>query len=134
MCVHPSIHHAISSYITERNLTKFATSWRPSIGPYLLLNQWAQFNRTCYMTYPYGKCVREQNYFPSVRPSGVRPSVCYLLLNHWVHVHQTCYMTSPHGKSVRSKIIFPSVCPCPFFTMSVRPSLYLDPSKPLGRI
>ena len=75
MCVHPSIHHAISSYITERNLIKFATSWSPSICPYLLLNQWAQFNRTCYMTYPYVKRVREQNYFPSVHPASVHLSV-----------------------------------------------------------
>ena len=133
MWVHPSVHHAISSYITERNLTKFATSWRPSIGPYILLNQWTQFNLTCYMTYPYGKRVREQNYFPSVRPASIHLSVISSLTTGCTFTKLATWLPLM-VRVCKSKIIFPSVCPCPFVTMSVRPSHYLDPPKPLGRI
>ena len=44
-----------------------------------LLNHWAQFNRTCYITSPHNKGVRKQYCFPCVR----RLSICltrYLLL------------------------------------------------------
>ena len=34
---------------------------------YLLLNQWAEYNQTCYMTTPHGKDVREQYIFLSIR-------------------------------------------------------------------
>ena len=49
---------------------------RPSICPsrYLPLNHWAEFNRTCFITSPHGKGVREQHYFsllPSFRASVV---------------------------------------------------------------
>ena len=51
-------------------------SMRPSsisLSRYLLLNHWAEFNQTCYITSPHGKGVREQHNFflrPSVRPSA----------------------------------------------------------------
>ena len=53
---------------------------RPSIIPLrcLLVNHWAEFNQSCYITSPYGKSVQEQHYFsvrPSVHMSVVRPSV-----------------------------------------------------------
>ena len=38
-----------------------------------LLNYWAEFNQTCYMTSPHGKGVLEQNYF-SVCLSGIYSS------------------------------------------------------------
>ena len=41
---------------------------------YFLLNHWAEFNQTCYITSPYGKGVPEQHYF-SVRPSSVHLSI-----------------------------------------------------------
>ena len=49
---------------------------RPSIclSHYLLLNHWAEFNQTCYITSPHGKGVQEQYYF-SVRSSSVHLSV-----------------------------------------------------------
>ena len=49
--------------------TSVKTSVRPFFCPsrYLLLNHLAEFNQTCYITYPRGKDVREQHYF-SVRP------------------------------------------------------------------
>ena len=40
---------------------------------YHLLNHWAEFYQTCYISFPHGKVVLEQHYF-SVRPS-VRASV-----------------------------------------------------------
>ena len=45
-------------------------STRPPVCPlrYLLLNHWAEFYQTYYITFPHGKVVREQHYF-SVRPS-----------------------------------------------------------------
>ena len=40
----------------------FLCVWRLSICPscYLLLNLWAEFSQTCYMTFPHGKGVGEQ--------------------------------------------------------------------------
>ena len=92
----------------------------PSIclSHYLLLNHWAEFSQTCYITSPHGKGVREQHFFPCVH----RPFIClshYLLLNHWADFNQTCYITSPHGKGVQEQHYF-SICPS-----DICPSRYL---------
>ena len=60
---------------------------RPFICPsrYLLLNNWAEFNQTCYITFPHGKGKRELNYIivhPSFRVSIVRASVRHPY-SHW---------------------------------------------------
>ena len=68
---------------------------------------------------PRGKVVREQHYFPSVRPS-LPPSLCpsrYLILNHWAKFNQACYITFPHGK-VENNIIFPPTCPSRFLFLN----------------
>ena len=82
---------------------------RRSICPsrYLLLNHWAEFNQTCYITSPRGKGVQEQLYFSVHLP--ICPSR-YLLLNHWPKFNQTCYITFPHGWDCESNIIFQCVC------------------------
>ena len=41
---------------------------------YLILNHWAEYNQTCYITSPHGKSVREQHFF-TVRPSSVHLSI-----------------------------------------------------------
>ena len=146
------ICHAIS-LTTGRNSTKIATSrplmvrvcesniifpcvraciHRPTVclSCFLLLNLWAEFNLSCYITSVHGKGVRQQHYF-SVRPAGLatatlffcasispcihRPPICsshHLLLNHWVEFNQTSYISSPYGKSVREQLfsVFPSFC------------------------
>ena len=90
--VRPSVRHAISSYTTGWNFTKFAAPLplmvrvcessitfpcvrRPSIcsSRFRLLNHWAEFNETYYITFSHCKGVREQHYF-SVRLSSVCPS------------------------------------------------------------
>ena len=92
----------------------FPCNHGPSICPshYLLLNQWVEFNQTCYITFPHGKGLQEQHYF-LLRSSVWCPSICpscYLLLNHWVEFNQTCYITFPHGKGVWEQHYF-STCP-----------------------
>ena len=106
---------------------------RPSVCPSrYLLNHWAEFYQTYYITSPYAQGVREQ-YF--MRLCVRRPSIClsrYLLLNHWAEFNQTCYTTFPHGKGVREQHYFSvrsSVC-----LSSVHLSVTLSPPKPLGRI
>ena len=59
---------------TDRPCVRLAI--HPSICPshYLLINLWAEFCQTCYITFPHGKGVQEQHYFfvhPSVHPSFV---------------------------------------------------------------
>ena len=94
---------------------------------YLLLNHWAEYNQTCYITSTHGKGV--QYYFSvrlSVRPLQ-RPS-SYLLLNHWGEFNQI----SRHGKAVWEQHYFSahaSVHPA-----SVHLSIELSPPKPLGGI
>ena len=97
--------------VCESNVN-FSCVHCPSIcsSRYLLLNQLAEFNQTCYITFPHSKDVREQHYY-SVRPSVWRLSICpscYFLLNHWAELNQTCYMTSPRGKGVGEEV-HPSV-------------------------
>ena len=105
LCVHPSVRP--SSVV------------RPFVC-HILLNHWAEFNQTCYITSPHGKGVREQHCFLCVRSPSICPSR-YLLLNHWAEFNQTCYITSPHGKNVREQHYF-SVRPS-----SVHLSLTLSP-------
>ena len=105
---------------------------RPSIclSCYLLLNHWAKFNQTCYITSSHGKGVRKQHYFSvclSVHHPPICPS-CYLLLNPWVEFNQTCYITYPHGKGVHEQHYFS------MHTSSVHLSVMLSPPKPLVRI
>ena len=80
---------------------------------HLLLNHWAEFNQTLYITSSHCKGVREQHYF-SMRSSFLppcvrRPSIWplrYLPLNHGAEFNQTCFMTSLHGKCVREHHYF----------------------------
>ena len=94
---------------------------------YLLLNNWGEFNQTCYITSPNGKGVREQLFFPCLRRSSIRRSR-YLLLMHWAEFNQTCYIASLHGKGVREQHYF-SVHPS-----SAHLSVMLSPPKPLNGI
>ena len=107
-------------------------SMRPSIClSYYLLNHRAEFNQTCCITSLHGKVLREQRYFPCVRPCVRRPSICssrYLLLNYLAEFNQTCYITCPYDKSVQEHHYF-SVR-----SASVQRSVTLSPPKPLGRI
>ena len=73
------------------------------LSQYLLLNHWAEFNQTCYITSPHGKGVWEQHFFFPICLSGICPSY-NLLLNHWAQFNQTCYMPSPHGKGVAEQV------------------------------
>ena len=94
------------------------------LSPFLLLNNLAEFNQTCYNTSPH---VREQHYFPCVRRS-VRPSssIClsrYPLLNHCAEFNQTSCITYPHGKVCESNIFFPcvrrpSICPSRYLLLN----------------
>ena len=43
-----------------RRSQKVTVCLSASPSHYLLLNQWAEFNQTCYMTFPHGKDVQEQ--------------------------------------------------------------------------
>ena len=96
--VHSSVcpsHYLLLNYEIQPNLLHHFPSWlgcergklfflvsvrlyvnRPSIclSRYLLQNNWAEFNQTCYITSLHTKGVREQHYF-SVRPSSVHLSV-----------------------------------------------------------
>ena len=101
--IQPNLLHRFPSWLGYARATFFsACVSRPSIcqSRYLLLNHWADFNQTCYITYPHGKGVQEQHYF------SVCPFICpsrYLLLNHRPEFNQTCYITFPHGKGVRKQ-------------------------------
>ena len=103
--IHPSIHPSV------------CPSANRSVCPphYLLLNQWAEFYQTSYITCPYGKRVCKSNIiFPCICLCVSCPCIClscYLLLNHWVECVQTCYITFPHGKGL-------------FFCVSVIPSIH----------
>ena len=91
----------------------------------LLLNHWAEFNQTCYITSP----VCESNI---ISRCVHRPSICpsrYPLLNHWAEFNQTCYITSPNDKGMREQHSFPFVR-----LASVHLSVTLSPPKPLGGI
>ena len=76
-------------WVCENNII-FPCVWCPSICPSrsLILNHWAEFNTTCYMTSPHSKGGQKQYYF-TVRSAGVLPSVCHAIfsnpLNHLVH-------------------------------------------------
>ena len=126
LCIHlsvcPSVRHIISFKTTRRNSTKLATSLalrarvcksniiflcvcpsiiRPSICPscYLLLNPLAEFNRTCYISSPHCKGVREQHYF-FVHPLSIH--LCITLSSPITGWNSTKLTTSlsPHWKEV----------------------------------
>ena len=116
----------------------------------LLLNHWAEFNQTCYTTFPHGKGVREQIFFLCVRPCirlvhfsmltlchgghlAVRTLISSLSSpNHWAEFNQTCYTTFLRGKGVReSNVIFLCVRPC---VRLVHLSVTLTFPKPQGGI
>ena len=79
--------------LCESNIIFCLSVCHPSICPscYLLLNHWAEFNQTCYMTSPYGKGVGEQ----------VCLSVCHAVSNiskeHAQRAHDV-YTTSPQRR------------------------------------
>ena len=96
------------------------------LSHYFLLNHWAYFNQTSYITSPHVSLCESNSFFLCI----CCPSICLssdLLLNHWAEFNQTCYITSPHGKAVRKQHFF-SVC-----RSSVHLSIMLSP-KPLGGI
>ena len=80
--------------------------------------------RTCYITSPHGKGVRDIFFRASIRPCFCRPSR-YLLLNHWAEFYSTELATSlPLMVRVcESNIIFP--CVRPSMRPCIRPSRYL---------
>ena len=106
-----------------------------SISVTRLLNHWADFNQTCFITSSHAKGMRGQNYFfPCVRrPCIRRPSISlsrYFLLNHWAEFNQTCYFASPNGKDVQEQLYFsvrPSMFPSIRHVISSKP---LDGSQP----
>ena len=63
------------------------------LSHYLLLNHWAEFYQTCYITFPYGRGVQEQH--SCVRLSSVHLSVTLSPLNHWAEFSQICCITYP---------------------------------------
>ena len=101
----------------------------PPICPprYLLQNHWAEFNQTCYMTFPHGKGVRAQYNF-SVHSSFIHLSITLSPPKPLGRIQQTCYITSFHGKGVQEQHYF-SLRPS-----SVHLSDTLSPPKPLGVI
>ena len=100
------------------------------LSHYLLLNHWAEFYQTCYITSPHGKGFHFLCLCMSMpRRPAICPS-CFLLLNHWAEFNQTCYISSPHGKGVWDQHYF-SVPPS--FCASIHQSLTLSPPKPLSR-
>ena len=137
----PNYPHDFKKKIDGLIYKRLCPSVRQSVRPprYLLLNHWAEFYQTCYITLPHGTGVCEQNNFPCARPSA-RPCVHLsvrhaLILNHWAKINQTCYITSPHGKGVREQHYFFS-CARPsvrtsVVSLSVRTAIS---SKPLSGI
>ena len=73
--IQPNLLHHFPSWQGCVRDNLFPCVRRPSICPscYLLLNHWAEFNQTCYITHSKG--VREQHYFPFVRLASVHLSV-----------------------------------------------------------
>ena len=77
----------------------------PSVCPLcylLLLNHWAEFHETCYITSPHGKGVQENIILLCVHLCIYRLSTrlsYYLFLNHWVEFHRNCYITLRMCKS-----------------------------------
>ena len=67
--IQPNLLHHFPLWLGCARATLFfrVSIWRLSIcsSRYLLLNHWAEFNKTCYMTSPHGKGVGEQVH-PSV--------------------------------------------------------------------
>ena len=63
------------------------------------------------MTFPHGKGVRGQHYFPAVQYPAIRSSVRHaifsdLVLNHRAEFNQTYLMTFLHGKNVQEQRYF----------------------------
>ena len=93
-----------------------------------LLNHWAKFNQTCYITTPHGKGVREQHYFfvhlsfihLSVMPSPPKP--LSRIQPHLLH-----HFPSWLGSARTTLFFCPSV-----WGQFICPSSY--PPKPFGRI
>ena len=102
-CLHPSVH----------------------LSRYLLLNQWAEFYQTCYITSPHGKVVWG---FPWVRPFVRRPAICLspVHLSSWTTGRNSTKLATSLPLMVRvceNNIIFPCIRP------SVHPSsVYLSSS------
>ena len=105
------------------------------LSRYLLLNHWAEFYPTCYITSPHGMGVREQHYF------SVHPSVCA----SFVRLSITLSAPPKPLVGIEPNLLhhFPSCSECAratlFFSASVRSSsvhlsVMLSPPKPLGGI
>ena len=111
--IQPNLLHPFPSWLgCARAAVFFCVSIHPCIcHPSIclscyLLNLWAEFNQTCYITSSQG-CVRAI-FFPCLHRPSICPS-CNLLPNHWVEFNQTCYITSPHVRVCESNIFFPCV-------------------------
>ena len=110
--------------VCESNII-FLCVRRTSICPsrYLLLNHWAEFNQTCYITFPHGKGVREQHYF-SVRPSNVHLSVALSPPKPLGGIQPNLLHHFPsHGKGMREQHYFsvrPSICPSCYLLLNHR--------------
>ena len=104
---------------------------RPSICPsrYLLLNQWAEFNQTCYITPPTHTSplmvrVCESNIiFPCVRRLSICPSR-YFLVNRWRNSAKLAISLLLMVRVCESNIILLCVRPCTR-PPSICPSRYL---------
>ena len=87
-----------------------------------LLNHWTEFNQTCYITSPYGKGVREQQYF-SVQPPSVHLSITLSpkpvdgiqsnSLHHFPHMVRLC-----ESNIIFPCIHYPSICPSNYLVLN----------------
>ena len=96
--------------VCESNII-FPCVRRPSIclSCCLLLNHWAEFNQTCYITSPHGKDVREQHYFfvplssidlsvmlsPPKPLGGIQPNLLHHFPSWLVCARATLFFHSP---------------------------------------
>ena len=146
LSIHPSVRLSsiyLSVMLSPLNSTKLATSLPLMVrvcksniffcafvvrsSRYLLLNHWAEFSQTCYITFPHGKGVQEQHYF-SVHLLSVHLSIMLSPPKPQGRIQPTCYITSPHSKGVKEQHYF-LVCPSVVCPSGICPSsnLLLNP-------
>ena len=94
-----------------------------------LLNHWAEFNQSCYITSPHGKVVRKQHHF-TVRPSYLCLSVSLFSPKQLGGSNLSCYITSPHGKGVREHYYFYIRPPSVYLSVTLSPPKSLNGIQP----